>query len=148
MGHSLYFDCNNLLIQRTFYFPYLEPPVIRCKTPLGIENGNISDVAMTSSTILNASSLPHFGRLRNQLGGCAWIPAKTADRNSFWLQVDLGSLTNVSAVATQGSCSSDRWTRSYVIVYSKNGVEWKYYGELGTIRVSIYKILAKIKSIH
>ena len=148
MGHSLYFDCNNLLIQRTFYFPYLEPPVIRCKTPLGIENGDISDVAMTSSTILDASSLPHFGRLRNQLGGCAWIPATTADGNSSWLQVDFGSLTNVSAVATQGSCLDDQWTKSYVIMYSKNGVDWKYYGELGTIRVSVYKILAKIKSIH
>ncbi|CAB4019949.1 Hypothetical predicted protein [Paramuricea clavata] len=96
--------------------PSTEPPVIRCKTPLGIENGNISDVAMTSSTILDAISLPHFARLRNQLGGCAWIPAKNADRNSFWLQVDLGSLTNVSAVASQGSCSSDQWTKSYVIM--------------------------------
>jgi hypothetical protein len=115
---------------------------------LGIENGNISDVVMTSSTILDATSLPHFARLRNQLGGCAWIPATTADRNSSWLQVDFGSVTNVSAVATQGSCLDDQWTKSYVIMYSKNGVDWKYYGELGTIRVSVYKIIAKIKSIH
>ena len=117
---------------------------------------------MTSSTILDTSSLPHFGRLRNQLGGCAWIPAKTANRNSSWLQfyfgnvtnvsmvatktadsnsswlqVDLGSLTNVSAVATQGSCSGGQWTKSYVIMCSENGVDWKHYGELGTIRVGI-----------
>ena len=90
-----------------------------------------------SSTILNASFLPHFGRLRNQLGGCAWIPATSADNNSSWLQVDLGNLTNVSAVATQGSCSGDQWTKSYVITYSKGGVHWKHYGELGTIRVSM-----------
>ena len=111
---------------------------MRCKTPLGIEAGNVSDVAMTSSTILNASSLPHFARLRNQLGGCAWIPA-TADRNSSWLQVDLGSLTNVSAVATQGSCSGNQWTKSYVITYSENGVDWKDYGELCTIRVGVHR---------
>ena len=129
------------------YFLCLEAPVIRCKTALGIENGNISDVAMTSSTILNANSLPHFGRLRNQLGVCAWIPATTANRNSSWLQVDLGNLTHVSAVATQGSCSGDQWTKSYVIMYSENGVDWKHYGELGTIRVSIYKICSNIKSI-
>ena len=96
---------------------------------------------------MNASSLPHFGRLRNQLGGCAWIPATTADSNSSWLQVDLGSLTNVSAVATQGSCSGDQWTKSYVIKYSENGVDWKHYGELGTIRVGIHKIILK-KIIH
>jgi hypothetical protein len=95
---------------------------------------------MMSSTILNVSSLPHFARLRNQLGGgCAWIPATTADRNSSWLQVDLGSLTNVSAVATQGSCSGNKWTKSYVIAYSGNCVDWTDYGELGTIRVGVHK---------
>ena len=112
-----------------------ERPIIKCKTALGVESGNISNIAMMSSTILNASSLPHFGRLRKQLGRCAWIPATSADRNSSWLQVDLGTLTNVSAVATQGSCSGDQWTKSYVIKYSENGVDWKHYGELGTIRV-------------
>ena len=107
----------------------------RCKTALGIESRNISDVAMMSLTILNASSFPHFGRLRNQLGDCAWIPATSADKSPSWLQVDLGNLTNVSAVATQGSCLGDQWTKSYVIKYSKSGVNWKHYGELGTIRV-------------
>ena len=106
---------------------------------MGIESGNISDVAMMSSTVMNASSLPHFGRLRNQLGDCACIPATTADSNSSWLQVDLGSLTKVSAVATQGSCSSDQWTKTYVITYSENGEDWKHYRELGTIRVGIHK---------
>lgn len=114
----------------------LEPPVVRCNTPLGVENGNISDVAMTSSTILSATTLPHFARLRNQLGGCAWVPANTADRNSSWLQIDLGILINVSAVATQGSCDDSQWTKSYVFMYSRNGLDWKYYGELGIVRVS------------
>ena len=120
-------------------FICLEPPVIQCQTPLGIESGNISDAAMMSSTILNASSLPHFGRLRNQLGDCAWIPATAADNQSSWLQVDLGSLIKMSAVATQGSCSGDQWTESFVITYSKNGEDWKHYGELGTIKVGIHK---------
>ena len=119
---------------------------------------------MTSSTILNASSLPHFARLRNQLGGCAWVPAKItqfnlgnltnmsvvatkiANSDSSWLQVDLGNLTHVSAVATQGSCSGDQWTKSYVIMYSANGVDWKHYGEPGTIRVSIYEICGNVVS--
>ena len=123
------------------FFPSLEPAVIKCKTSLGIENGKISDVAMTSSSILDNSSFPHYARLRNQNGKCAWIPAKTADRNSSWLQIDLGDVTNVSAVATQGSCSGDQWTKSYVITYSKDGVDWKTYEELGTIKVSAQKII-------
>ena len=111
----------------------------RC--PLGIEEAGgkkISDVAMTSSTVLNVNSLPHFGRLKNdQSRGCAWRPAKTADQNSSWLEVDLVRLINVSAVATQGSCSSDEWTESYVITYSKDGVDWKEYKEAYTIKVGI-----------
>ena len=102
--------------------------MIKCKTPLGIENGRISDVAMTSSSILDTSSFPHYARLRNQSGNCAWIPAKT-DVASPWIQIDIGKLTNVSAVATQGSCSGNQWTKSYVIMYSKNGEDWKQYGK-------------------
>ena len=114
--------------------------------PLGIENGEISDVAMTSSSILDTSSFPHYARLRNQNGSCAWILAKTADRNSSWLQIDVGNPTSVSAVATQGSCSRDQWTKSYVIMYSKNGVDWKTYGDqLGTIKVTAHKIFSKIE---
>ena len=122
-----------------YFFISLEAPVIKCKTSLGIETGRISDVAMTSSSILDTSSFPHYARLRNQNGNCAWLPANTADRNSSWVQIDLDNQTNVSAVATQGSCSGDQWTKSYVIMYSRNGVDWKTYGDLGTIKVSAQK---------
>ena len=108
---------------------------------MGIGNDKskkISDVAMTSSTVLNVNSLPNFGRLKNnQSIGCAWRPAKTADQNSSWLQVDLGRLIKVLAVATQGSCSTDEWTKSYVIMYSKDGVEWKEHKEANAIKVRI-----------
>ena len=106
-----------------------------CKIPLGIQHRKISDVAMASSTILNVSSLPHFGRLYNQSSGCAWRPAKTADQNSSWLQVDLGRLTKVSEVATQGSCSSDEWTKTYVVMYSEDGVDWEQYKEDCIVKV-------------
>ena len=81
--------------------------------------------------------MPHFGRLYNQSSGCAWRPAKTADQNSSWLQVDLDRLTKVSEVATQGSCSSDEWTKSYIIMYSKDGVDWEHYKEDCIIKVGI-----------
>ena len=100
---------------------------------------------MTSSSILDNSSFPHYARLRNQNGrNCEWIPATSADHNSTWLQIDLGNVTNVSAVATQGSCSGDQWTKSYVIIYSKNGEDWKTYEDLGST-VSTQKIIWKNK---
>ena len=110
---------------------------LECQTSLGIEHGKISDVAMTSSSILATSSFSHYARLRNQNGNCAWVPAKTANRNSSWLQIDMGVLTIVSAVATQGSCSGDQWTKSYVVLYSNNSVDWKVYGELANTKVSL-----------
>ena len=114
----------------------------RCKIPLGVQHvKRIPHVAIASSTILNVNSLPHFGRLKNdRSSGCAWRPAKAADQDSSWLQVDLGSLTKVSGVATQGSCSSDEWTKSYVIMYSNDGVDWKEYEEDCIIKVGIEMI--------
>ena len=110
---------------------------LECQTSLGIEHRRISDVAMTSSSILDTSSFPHYARLRNQNGNCAWVPAKTANRNSSWLQIDMGVLISVSAVATQGSCSGDQWTKSYLVFYSNNSVDWKVYGELAATKVSL-----------
>ena len=99
---------------------------------------------MASSSILDNSSFPHYARLRNQNGNCAWIPATTADQQPSWLQIDMGNVTNVSAVATQGSCSGDQWTKSYVIMYSSNGEDWKTYEDLGST-VSAQKIIWKNK---
>ena len=115
-----------------------------CKK-LGIQairnHKRISDVAITSGTIQNVNSLPHFARLKNlKSTGCAWRPAKTDDKNSWWLQVDLGRLTKVSSVATQGSCSSNEWTKSYTIMYSKDGEYWEEYKEGCKIKVCIKMI--------
>ena len=124
-------------------FACLGSHVGHCNRPLGIQTAHrrISDVAITSGTILNVNSLPHFARLNNHKStGCAWRPDKTADKNSRWLQVDLGRLTEVSGVATQGSCSSDEWTKSYIIMYSKDGEEWDEYKEKCSIKVCIEMI--------
>ncbi|XP_028413149.1 uncharacterized protein LOC114536005 [Dendronephthya gigantea] len=49
----------------------------------------------------------------------------------------MGSLANVSAVATRGSCSADEWTESYVIIYSENGVDWSIYQEFGRNKIFV-----------
>lgn len=66
------------------------------------------------------------------------MPADDADPDTTWLQVDLANLTSVSAIATQGSCSGDQWTKSYVMMYSENGVNWTEYKEYGRVKVGAY----------
>ena len=58
----------------------------------------------------------------------------------FLLQIDLGRVRVLSAVATQGY-NYNLWTTQYQMNYSMDGMVWKQYTEKGTIKVgwnSIY----------
>lgn len=67
-------------------------------------------------------------------GAGGWSPL---DSDHYqWLQVDLGSRKQVSAVATQGRYSSSDWTTRYRLLYSDTGRNWKPYHQDGNIWVS------------
>ena len=53
--------------------------------------------------------------------------------NNQWIQVDLGFLTMVTGVATQGCCDVryPQWVRSYMISYSTDAQYWKFCEEFG-----------------
>ena len=104
-----------------------------------------TEAIVTSSSILDTSFFPHYARLRNENGKWAWIPATTADHNSTWLQIDLGNVSNLSAVASQGSCSGDQWTKSYVIMYRKLARTGKRM-EIWVPRSVLRKLFGRIKS--
>uniref|UniRef100_A0A8C6MCJ7 Contactin associated protein 2 n=1 Tax=Nothobranchius furzeri TaxID=105023 RepID=A0A8C6MCJ7_NOTFU len=73
------------------------------------------------------SICPHF--LFARAGG--WSPL---DSDHYqWLQVDLGSRKQVSAIATQGRYSSSDWTTQYRLLYSDTGRNWKPYNQDGNI---------------
>lgn len=67
-------------------------------------------------------------------GAGGWSPL---DSDHYqWLQVDLGSRKQVSAIATQGRYSSSDWTTRYRLLYSDTGRNWKPYHQDGNIWVS------------
>lgn len=67
-------------------------------------------------------------------GAGGWSPL---DSDHYqWLQVDLGSRKQVSAIATQGRYSSSDWTTQYRLLYSDTGRNWKPYHQDGNIWVS------------
>ena len=67
----------------------------------------------------------HFKKSGNKRG--AWSARKN-DLNQ-WLQVDLGSYTRVTGVATQGRNGYAQWVTEYRLQYSDDGVIFKFYKE-------------------
>ena len=110
-----------------------------CPKPkaLGMESGKISDASITASSIYSTSWRPQYGRLRKKLGGCAWLAKSGSDPKKSWLQVDFGKKTIVTGVATQGACTENQWVKSYVIWYSDDAANWKYYNEGGAKKVGV-----------
>uniref|UniRef100_A0A8B9SRU5 Coagulation factor V n=1 Tax=Anas platyrhynchos TaxID=8839 RepID=A0A8B9SRU5_ANAPL len=101
-----------------------------CSLPLGMENGAIKNSQITASSVKTSwfnTWDPFLARL-NQKGKINAWRAKS-NNNQQWLQIDLLSIKKITAVATQGvkSMSSENFVKTYVILYSNEGSEWKSY---------------------
>ena len=73
-----------------------------------------------------------YGRLNGDRGD-GWC-AKQPKRNDDWLQVDLGKLVEVCALATQGDIDGDEWVKAFKLSYSSSGTNWKtYQDEIGKV---------------
>lgn len=103
---------------------------------LGIEDCRISDRALSASTIFSDKHAAKLGRLNlapasgNAAGWCS----KTKDVNQ-WLQIDLGSPTTITKVATQGRQDNSEWVTSYSLSYNLAGSYWVQYNESGKKKV-------------
>ena len=83
---------------------------------------------LTASSMYNHYYGPWNARLqarnRGQTRG-GWI-AKYRNRKQ-WLQVDLGVVTRVKRIATQGRYDANQWVKSYTLSYSNNGIRFIPY---------------------
>jgi len=103
---------------------------------LGIEDGRIPNSALTASTIYSAVCAATFARLNlaaasGRVG--SWC-VKTNNVNQ-WLQIDLGTPTTVTKVATQGRQDDSQWITSYSLSYSHAGSFWVQYTVRGRKKV-------------
>ena len=115
-------------------FPIPELPT--CRHPLGMESGHIPNSAITASSKLSIVYGPENARLHYQgeagrVG--AWIPLHQDHRQ--WLQVDFGSVTQITGISTQGYYNADHWVKSYTLQYSDNGYSFKPYQQSGHTKV-------------
>ena len=99
-----------------------EPPKLQCQSELGMKSGKIPDSAITATTIYNQYYGPQRARLNTVKSGSfngAWIP-KTQDMGQ-WIQVNLGHITKITRIATQGRQDAAQWVKSYSITFSLEG---------------------------
>ena len=115
------------------------PPLSVCAKPLGMESGKIPDAAITASSSHNAAHGPRNGRLNFKAGRGrtgAWS-ALHNDRGQF-LQVDLGKVSKVTRMATQGRQDHDQWVTSYTLSYSVHGGHYHEYNNGQVIILLFY----------
>ena len=104
---------------------------------VGVSNSSmIYDQRFSASSSLSSSRASN-GRLR---GGSAWIPSSN-NNNSDYLQIDLGSVYVVCAVATQGNPSAHDWTKTYKIKTSLDNVNWQWYQENNAVKVCMVRVV-------
>ena len=104
-----------------------------CVAPLGMESGAIANAQIRASSMLDSNNSPGQARLHQKADGSmagAW--SAYTDGLNQWIQVDLGSYTKVSRVATQGKSGFEQWVTKYKIQYSDDGENFWVYKEPGT----------------
>jgi hypothetical protein len=99
-------------------------------------SGKIPGDAITASSQSSSSYKPSNARLTIEGSSCSWAPTD-AGKIGSWLQVDLGQLTTVTGIATQGSCyNAIQRAKSYSVSYSNQPNSWIPYEESGNVKVS------------
>jgi len=102
---------------------------------LGMESGAIANSQLTASSEYDIHHSPKRARLHTReaypYGRGAWT-SLTNDLNQ-WLQVDLGKITPVTHVATQGrnSFSPTQTVTKYKLQFSHDGASFLFYKRQG-----------------
>ncbi|XP_022807914.1 lactadherin-like [Stylophora pistillata] len=107
-----------------------------CSVPLGVEDKRIPDSAFTASNSVDNRHRPSLARLNLLSDGKhigAWCPKKGSKNQ--WLQIDLGEVTALTKVATQGRYSSEDRLTTYTLSYSVDGLHWTSYKQRAVEKV-------------
>lgn len=95
-----------------------------------MDSGAIPDSQITASSQWDNNHAAVQARLHFKKAGYkqgAWS-ARRNDVNQ-WLQVDFGSYTTATKVATQGRNGNSQWVTQYRVQYSDDGVTFQFFKE-------------------
>ena len=99
----------------------------------------ISDAQITASSQWDDTHSATQARLHSKSDGRkrgGW--AALRNDLSQWLQVDLGSYTTVTRVATQGRNGVDQWVTKYRLQYSDDGDTFHVFEEAGKSSAKVH----------
>ena len=123
-------------IEKCFFFILVEGDLdclinslclfVACKAVEVTDPKKIPDARMTASTVYGSGYQPYYGRV-NTKRGSRWCPKTTSDRTDY-LQVDMGAVHSVCAVATQ-TLNTGEYTKTYYLRLSVDGLTWNTYEE-------------------
>ena len=99
-----------------------------------MESGDISDAQISASSHLDNNHAARQARLHfKQQGNKQGVWSTRKNNLKQWLQVDIGSYTTVTGIATQGrnSIRWPQWVTKFKLQYSVDGVIFQFYKEPG-----------------
>ena len=104
--------------------------------PLGLEDRRILSGQLRASSSYNYNHGPDRARLNiyashGRTG--AWVARHRNTKQ--WLQIDLGQMSVIKGIATQGRRESHQWVRNYVMSYSLRGIRFRLYTAYGRVKV-------------
>ena len=108
--------------------PYISYIYLVCKSVGVADRNRIPDARMTASGFHSVRYYPFYGRLQGNRGSGAWCTKTSSDRTDY-LQVDLGTVLDVCALATQGNQKGGQRTTTYKVHMSTDGINWNTYKE-------------------
>lgn len=104
-------------------------------TSIGIENVNLfPNNRFTATSTYDSRYVPSNARLQVNVRG--WGASTTIQANDH-LQIDLGSVYIICAVATQGSATVGEWVRDYLITTSVDGSQYTTYRQSGADKAGV-----------
>ena len=107
-------------MRQNFAFLYLSAVC----APVGVEDPHLIPKAQITASSYYLSYYPHMGRLNGVKGWCQKTTAITDD----YIQVDMGALHTVCAIATQGK-KNGSFVKSYKLSFSIDESSWSVYQE-------------------
>ncbi|PFX12938.1 Fibrillin-1 [Stylophora pistillata] len=103
--------------------------------PVGVADNNITpDARMTASSIFTYHHASYLDRVNETRRFGKWCPKTKLDKTDY-LQVDMGSVLSVCAVASQAEEETLIWTSSYKLCLSTDGLTWNSYEEANKTKV-------------
>ncbi|XP_048585280.1 uncharacterized protein LOC5502169 isoform X2 [Nematostella vectensis] len=91
--------------KKAYGHPCIRVEVYGCPVSeaLGVEDGRIPDLNMSSSSARGPGFEAYRGRLNNLHGNGSWCSNMSLPKNQQYLRIDLGNVWEVTAVETQGN---------------------------------------------